>query len=250
MNALVYAAGLGTRLAPLTNELPKALVEVGGLTMLERVIGRLRDAGVRKVVVNVHHHADKVKSFVNEHYMGMEIAVSDESNLLLDTGGGLLKARTLLDDGEPFIIHNADVLTDFPLELLVNEHSKRGNKATLLVSQRNSSRLLHFSKATSELVGWENVKTGEKLLSPNTLDGVNAFARAFCGISILEPSLFSKLEAYHEEIGKDVFPIVPFFLYAGGEGRGIRSLDLPKTNRWHDIGTLERLEKARADFSA
>ena len=119
MKAMVFAAGLGTRLRPYTNDRPKALVEVQGKTLLEIVLLRLKSFGVKEVIVNVHHYADMVIRFLNEkEHFGLKIVISDERDLLLDTGGGLLKAKTHLNDG-PFLIHNVDVLSDLDLEELL-----------------------------------------------------------------------------------------------------------------------------------
>ena len=116
MKAMIYAAGLGTRLRPLTDDRPKALIEVGGKPMLQHVIENIKKAGITRAVVNVHHFAGKVIDFLDRNgNFGIDIAISDESDRLLDTGGGLLKARPLLDGDEPILLHNADILTDLDL---------------------------------------------------------------------------------------------------------------------------------------
>ncbi|MEL6972512.1 MAG: sugar phosphate nucleotidyltransferase [Bacteroidota bacterium] len=161
MKAMVFAAGLGTRLRPYTNDRPKALVEVQGKTLLEIVLLRLKSFGVKEVVVNVHHYADMVVRFLNEHeHFGLKIVISDERDMLLDTGGGLLKAKKYLEDA-PFLIHNVDILSDFDLEELFNQHRRDPCLTTLAVRQRKTSRYLEFDRY-GRLCGWINKKTGER----------------------------------------------------------------------------------------
>jgi NDP-sugar pyrophosphorylase family protein len=126
MKAMIFAAGLGTRLRPLTNDRPKALVEVGGVAMLERVINRLKSHGITEIVINIHHFGEKIIEFVKQNNdFGITIHISDERDLLLDTGGGILKAQQWLDGEEPIIIHNADILTDFDLHKMVKQHIEK-----------------------------------------------------------------------------------------------------------------------------
>ncbi|WP_371136652.1 sugar phosphate nucleotidyltransferase, partial [uncultured Duncaniella sp.] len=122
MKAMIFAAGLGTRLAPLTDSCPKALIEVGGKPMLRRVIERLRDAGVGEMVVNVHHHADMIRRYLEENDFGVRVMISDESDMLLDTGGGVARASILLEGDEPVMLYNADIFTDFPIAEMVAVH--------------------------------------------------------------------------------------------------------------------------------
>ena len=133
MKAIVFAAGLGTRLYPLTESIPKALVEVGGKPMLLRVLEKLRDAGIHEIVINVHHFPDMIIDYLRSNDgFGLKIMISDERGHLLDTGGGILAARNYLDDGEPFIAHNADILTDFNLSEMITRHNESGADVTLL----------------------------------------------------------------------------------------------------------------------
>ena len=143
MEGMIFAAGLGTRLRPLTNDRPKALVELGGETLLERVIGRMRAAGIGRIVVNVHHFAGQVKDFLREKgYLEQDVVVSDESGRLLDTGGGLRKARPLFTSGKAVLIHNVDILTDLDLRDLMAAHGNR--YATLAVRKAEPGRALRF----------------------------------------------------------------------------------------------------------
>lgn len=161
MNALILAAGLGTRLRPLTDTMPKALVTVGGQTLLERLILRLRADGFDHLVVNVHHFADQIISFLDAHNrFGLDIRVSDESAQLLDTGGAIKQALPLFPDQEPVLIHNVDILHNVPLRSFYLAHRDEAD-ATLLVSQRSTARYLAFHRHTHQLQGWANIKTGE-----------------------------------------------------------------------------------------
>ncbi len=243
MKAMVFAAGLGTRLRPLTDSCPKALVKVAGRHMLERVIGRLAGAGVNRIVVNVYHHASMIKDFLaGVDIDGVDIEVSDESDCLLDTGGGILKARRYLDGDEPIIIHNADILTDFDLREMVESHLGGGATATLLAMRRQSSRYLLFDAETGRLEGWENVKTGE--VRPAGLDVARFEAMAFGGVQVLSPSVFDYLERY--DAGPK-FSIIPFFVDNCKEME-IKGFMPSRDYLWHDIGSLEKLKAAEADM--
>ena len=157
MKAMILAAGLGTRLKPITDKIPKALVEVGGVPMLERVILTLKRQGFMYIVVNVHHFADQIIDFLRAGDFGVEVVVSDESGSLLDTGGGIVKAAPLLfgPDSSPVLIHNVDIISDADLHGLMREAS---DSPTLLVSRRDSSRKLIFDKEM-RLIGWHDLKT-------------------------------------------------------------------------------------------
>ena len=158
--AMIFAAGLGTRLRPLTDTMPKALVPVGGKPLLAHVIERLQTAGYERLVINVHHFADQIEQYLRAHQnFGLDIAVSDEREQLLDTGGGLKKAATLFDDDEPILIHNVDILDNVDYEWLRRQHLP-DEDAVLLVSRRKTKRYLLFDNAM-RLMGWTNTETGE-----------------------------------------------------------------------------------------
>ena len=142
MQAFIPAAGLGSRLKPLTDHRPKALVEVSGVPLIKIAIDNLSNLGVRKIVVNVHHFADLLTQYLHENHWDAEVLISDERSQLLDTGGGLKKAAQFFNPDEPIIIHNVDVLTHFNLQELINQHTSSMNIATLAVSHRNTSRYL------------------------------------------------------------------------------------------------------------
>lgn len=237
MKALIFAAGLGTRLRPLTLDRPKALVEVDGVPMLGRVIENVKRAGVTDVVVNVHHFARMIKDYIaaNDRF-GINITVSDESDLLLDTGGGLLKAAPLLQGDEPVLMHNADILTDLDLTRLT---LRQGDAATLLVAERHTSRLLVADAESGLLRGWVNVTTGETRPT-GFVERADDCRRAFGGIHLIDPRLLlPALRAYATE---PAFPIMPFYLAECGR-LNIRMQEL-QGYRWFDIGKPESLQQA------
>lgn len=239
MRAMIFAAGLGTRLHPLTVSRPKALVEIAGKTALERAIEAVIDAGAREIVVNVHHFATMVIDFIGNKDWKVPIRISDESALLLDTGGGLLKARPMLDnsDGEPILIHNADIVTDIPLKKMKLD----GADIRLLTSNRESSRRLTFDM-NGRLTGWRNLQTGETKGKPDPDDK----ALSFGGIHLVSPAIFEVLEKYAP--ANTPFSLTPFYI-ANVEKLDIRCWQQPGGTRWHDIGRPTTLESARNDFA-
>lgn len=160
---MIFAAGLGTRLRPLTDNMPKALVPVAGKTMLERVILKLKDASFHDITINIHHFGSQIIDFLraNQNF-GVDIHISDERGELLDTGGGIKKARPLLESNEPFLIHNADILTDLDLNAFYHHHLESDADATLLTNHRKTSRYLLMNQ-DNRLCGWTNLSTGEVL---------------------------------------------------------------------------------------
>lgn len=244
MKALIFAAGLGTRLKPFTLQHPKALVPVCGKPMLRRVIEKLLDAGISEIVVNVHHFATQIIEYLDENNnFGANIHISDESARLLDTGGGILKARRWLDDG-PFIVHNADILTDFPISEMIAAHTGSGADATLLVKRRQTSRYLLFD-CRNRMRGWENITTSEVRPSGLIVDNLDRFA--FGGVHILNPSVFPILERYSSRTGEEVFSVTPFYVSSCGQ-LDIRGYAPSKPYSWHDVGNAESLAEAEATF--
>ena len=161
MKAMIFAAGLGTRLRPLTDNMPKALVLVGGKPMLERVILNLIKYGFDDITINIHHFGGQIIDFIKaNNNFGVTIHISDERDELLDTGGGILKARNFLDGNEPFLVHNADILTDLNLKEFYDYHLGNNADATLLTASRNTARYLLLDD-TNRLHGWINKNTGE-----------------------------------------------------------------------------------------
>lgn len=240
MKAMIFAAGLGTRLRPLTDNCPKALVEVAGVPMLQRVIAHLSDCGFDRIVVNVHHFGEMIIDFLRAHNnFGLDIAVSDERGELLDTGGALVKARHLLDGDEPFLVHNADILTNIDLGKMMESHAMSGASATLLVSSRETSRYLLFDNER-RLHGWINVRTGEKI--PASINPSWYAAAAFGGIHVVEPRLLARMCRY---CPAGSFPIVPFYVRVC-EDELIGGYTPGEDYHWFDIGkpaTLAETEK-------
>lgn len=240
MKALIFAAGLGTRLRPLTNDRPKALVEVGGKTMLERVITHLADCGVDDFTINVHHFADKIIDYLKEHEnFGHSIHISDERDLLLDTGGGLMKARKYLDGDEPFIVHNADILTDLDLKAMYDFHLKHEALATLLVKKRETQRYFLFDDS-HRLKGWVNIKTGETKPKGFVYNPEQVQALAFGGVHVISPAIFDILEKYATD---KVFSITPFYTEMCHDYQfyGYQPINAYK---WLDVGKPETLAQA------
>lgn len=223
MQAMIFAAGLGTRLKPLTDRIPKALVRVGGEPLLKRVIFQLKDAGFTRIVVNVHHFSNQIIDYLHDNdNFELDIRISDETDKLLETGGGIKKAYPLFDSSEPILIHNVDILSNVDLRKfyrmetkdLLDSFSMKASlgsdaaplAARLLVSERKTKRYLLFDD-TMRLVGWTNIETGE-VKSPYKNFTPDKYKRyAFSGIHMVAPSLFPLMD---DE--PDKFPIMDFYL--------------------------------------
>lgn len=242
MNAIILAAGFGTRLRPWTLEHPKALVSVGGIPMLERVIKKLRDGGFDRIVVNVHHFAGQVKDFLTGRDFGVEIMVSDESEQILDTGGAIAKAAPLFGrDAGPILVHNVDIISDVDLSALSGAHAAADADVTLLTSDRNSSRRLLFD-VDRNLRGWHNLTTGE--YRPGIASMFSGISEhAFSGIYMVSEAGVSDVRRYSQEVGRKAFPVMDWLL-AGREGLSIREHHVPGLELI-DIGKPETLAKAR-----
>ncbi|MCQ2152685.1 MAG: NTP transferase domain-containing protein [Bacteroidales bacterium] len=206
MKAMIFAAGLGTRLKPLTDTMPKALVPVNGEPMLKMVIDRLIAAGYDDIVINIHHFASQIRDYVaaNDSF-GVRISFSDESDLLRDTGGGIKFAEPLLGTGEPFLVHNVDIDSNLDLGWFREQH-RDDAAATLLVSSRETSRYLLFDDGM-RLVGWQNIKTGEIRSPYGNIDPDQCTPLAFSGIHYASPSIFPLMQDF-----PDVFGIIDFYL--------------------------------------
>lgn len=236
MQAMIFAAGLGTRLKPLTDRIPKALVSVGGEPLLKRVIFQLKDAGFTRIVVNVHHFSQQIIDYLRENNnFGMDIRISDESDKLLETGGGIKKAWPLFDQTEPILIHNVDILSNVNLQKF---YQKAPLAARLLVSERKTKRYLLFDD-TMRLVGWTNIETGEVKSPYPHLNPKDYQMYAFSGIHMVAPSLFPLME---DE--PDKFPIMDFYLRHCDKVRieGYVKNDL----KLMDVGKQETLKEAEA----
>lgn len=234
---MIFAAGKGTRLKPLTDVIPKALVPVGDIPLLQRIYLKAVEAGADRVVVNVHHHAMQLKNFcaLLEARYGVKIEISDETDKLLETGGGIKKARDRFK-AEPVLIHNCDILSNVSLKDFYEAGCHAD--ATLLVSERKTSRYLVFDR-DMRLAGWTNIDTGE-VKSPYGRLPKDGKLYAFAGIHVMNPSMFPLMDEW-----QDAFPIVDFYLKHCDvmNIKGLLKTDL----RLLDVGKLDTLERAE-DF--
>ena len=206
MQAMIFAAGLGTRLKPLTDHTPKALVRVGGEPLLKHVILRMKDAGFERIVVNVHHFADQIEAYLSaQQNFGLDIRISDERQMLLDTGGGIKRARSMFDPESPILIHNVDILSNVDLR---DFYAKTAGDTTLLVSQRTTKRYLLFDTDDNcRLKGWTNVETNEVRTPYKALHPEECLRYAFSGIHVFNPHLFRYMDEWPER-----FSIIDFYL--------------------------------------
>ena len=225
---MIFAAGLGTRLKPLTDTMPKALVRVGGQPLLWHVVMKLRAAGFERIVVNVHHFAQQIVDYLkaNDNF-GLDIRISDETDGLLETGGGIKKAQSLFDPSSPILIHNVDILSNLNLQAVYE-----AGQSVLVVSERQTKRYLQFDDDL-RLIGWKNVETGQ-------VKGREGRSLAFSGIHVFSPSLFPLMASW-----PDRFPIMDFYLQACADHliRGYEATNL----RLMDVGKLDTLDEAN-DF--
>ena len=235
---MILAAGMGTRLEPLTSKIPKALVPVRGTPMLQHVILKIKAAGFTNVTINIHHFGEQIIDFLaSKNNFGITINISDERNYLLDTGGGIKQASRFLDGEEPFLVHNVDIISDVDLMAMYKSHISSNSLASLLVSQRQSTRQLMFNK-DKHLCGWRNNETGAiKSFFPN-FDLSNYSEYAFGGIHVISPEIFRFME---EWTGK--FSIIDFYLSVCFQ-KPVR-LYMQDKIRIIDAGKIEGLKEAK-----
>ncbi len=238
---MILAAGLGTRLRPLTDDRPKALVEVAGRTLLEITLTRLSSFGIRDVIINVHYFADMIVDYLKAHdNFGLHIELSRE-DLLLDTGGGLKKAgwfflEDATNDDEPFIVHNVDVLSAIDLRRMVHVHTQRHPLATLAVQQRESSRLLLFDE-NLQLCGRRRRKREPEIVRA----APELRPLAFCGVHVISLRMLPKMQE------SPVFSIIDSYLRLAGEGENIVAFPADEYY-WRDLGKPDQVEQATKDF--
>jgi len=250
MEGMILAAGAGTRLGFITDELPKALVQVGGKPLLGWVAESLVKAGVTRIIVNTHHHEEQIRTFVQKSGSpGISFVLSPEPDGPYETGGGLLRAAPLFREPHPFLLHNADVLSTIPLEPLVTQHVETSEAmggrliASLAVQRRDSRRVLLFDDLG--LMGWENRG------SDRTPDGRvqlrdpigDLHGRAFTGIHVVDPTIFGLSDR------TGAFSIITLYLELAAAGWIINPIDV-SNEQWFDVGTPARLKEARARFSS
>lgn len=237
---MILAAGLGTRLRPLTNDRPKALVEVAGRTLIELALLRLRSFGIVDVIINTHHFADMIADYLGNHQnFGMHIEISHEE-VLLDTGGGLKHASHFFTDSdEPIVVHNVDVLSTIDLERMIGFHRDHDALATIAVQNRPTSRYLLFD-SDSRLCGRRaGIGGTPELVHP----AKELRALAFSGIHILSPRIFSTIRE------EGIFSIIPVYLRLAKQMEPILGFSADG-NYWRDLGRPEHITEAAADISA
>lgn len=233
VKAMIFAAGLGSRLKPMTDYKPKALVEIQGISLIEYAVRKLRFYGVSDIIINVHHFSEQIAEFVKTHDLGVNITISDESNQLMNTGGGLLKAKDFFDSESPFFVVNVDIISSIDLAKMYEMHIASGAKATLAVSKRKTSRYLLFD-ANEQLCGWENCATQTRIFS-RAEDYENLHQRAFSGIQLLSPQIFDCVT----EQGS--FSIIDMYV------RMAQSLQIQAFDHsgdfWVDVGKFDSLQE-------
>ena len=247
MKAMLLAAGFGTRLKPFTINHPKALAEVNGKSLLQRNIEYLQQFGIYDVIINVHHFADQIiESVKNNNGWGSNINISDERDAILETGGGLKRAAWFFKNDDDFVLMNADILTDLPLNEMIAFHKKNKPLATLATTNRKTSRYFLFNEENI-LCGWKNVKTGEvkaPISSESVRDGegLGVRAKAFSGVHIISTEIFSLIR--QTEIK---FSMVDVYLSLCAEHK-IFSFDHSNT-KFVDVGKPESLQQAAVLFN-
>jgi len=239
MKAMILAAGLGSRLRPLTNDRPKALVEINGKTLLELTLLRLQQAGFKEIIINVHHHGQQIIDFVrNRDFSDLRIEFSKEDELL-DTGGGLKKASWFFEDSDFFLVHNVDVLTDLDYRQLFVRLQETNALACLAIRQRKTQRYLLFDEQF-RLCGWQNVQRAEKRLVTNETKPLTPYS--FMGVQALSNKIFD----FFPQQAK--FSLIEAYLQIAEKGKQVLGLPMPQA-RWLDVGKPDSLKKAKERFA-
>lgn len=237
---MIFAAGLGTRLKPLTDNMPKALVTIEGKPLLQYTIERLSAAGFNEIIINIHHFGQQIIDFVEaNNSFGIRIEFSDEREQLLDTGGGIKKAAWFFDDKRPFMVHNVDILSNIDLKEVMLHHQNSNVAATLVCSERETNRYLLFNEQ-NHLRGWINKKTGETKSPFTGFKPANYTELAFSGIQVLHPSIFREMDSF-----PDRFSIIDFYLSLSVTYK-ISAYNF-RTGMILDVGRPESIEYAK-DF--
>ena len=237
MKAMILAAGLGTRLRPLTDSTPKALVTIKNRTLLEIIINRLKTFGINEMIINVHHFADHIIQYIkNNHFFNIRIEISKEDNLL-DTGGSLKKASWFFNDSDPFLLHNVDVLSNLDILQLLKFHKKNKAIATLATRSRKTNRYF-LTDLNNTLCGWESLQPNEKKIVRSPEGRLSRVS--FMGIHMISPQLFSLFPSYEK------FSIVDAYLTAA-ENHIIKTMPCDNS-KWLDLGKPEQLNQAAGLF--
>ena len=238
MKAMIFAAGLGTRLKPLTNSKPKALIPINNKPMLEWLILRLKKYDIKNIIVNVHHHADQIIQFLrSKDNFNINIEISHEINLL-ETGGGLKKAEWFFEGEKDILIHNSDILSDINFSKIYLEHSIKNSDATLCVSKRKTSRYLLFD-SNGQLCGWKSTHENKTLWVDKPVDQVDEFA--FNGIHLISKKVLKKFKA------ESKYPIIPEYLRLAKDNK-ICALNTSEYS-WTDLGNVENVKKVSKQFN-
>lgn len=233
MEGMIFAAGLGTRLRPLTNDRPKALVELKGKSLLLRCIERMVGAGIHRIVINIHHFAELMRSEIAQiDIPGVELIISDESDLLLDTGGGLKKASKLFSAGEPVLIHNVDIYSELNLEKLIADYRDAPKHALMVIRKCEGGRVLKFGQDLS-LKGWMNMDTGEEKVARE--DFYSADTYSFCGIHIVSPEFIKMIN------GEGAFSIIDEYI---SQAKQFDVCGYYYKGQFIDLGTPEAIASA------
>ena len=227
ISAMIFAAGLGTRLYPLTADKPKALVEYQGKPLIDHVLRKIINAGISHIVVNVHHFPDLLIDYLKTHPYEAEIEISDERDYLRDTGGGLKFAAPLLADSKNILLHNVDILSDLDLRQLITYHENQGALATLAVRQRSTSRYFLFDEAMN-LCGWRNSKSGEEILSR---EATSYLELAFSGIHVVRRELLDLIPSPEKQ------SITPIYIELA-KTKHLKGF-LHNEGNWKDMGKFE-----------
>jgi NDP-sugar pyrophosphorylase family protein len=233
MKAMIFVAGLGKRLGKITENIPKALVDINGMTALHLAVEKCAEHGFNEIIINVHHFADQVEEEVKRlNRRGFNISVSDEREMLLESGGGLYKARSFFDK-TPFLLYNVDIISDLDISALYRLHLGKKGLATLAVRNRPGKRFLLVDKS-GQLHGWRNIESGEQILARVTEEGLTEIA--FSGIHIAEPEIFRYMQ-------EGIYSMTKLYLKLA-EDHNIYTLR-HNDGYWVDIGTPDRLEYVR-----
>jgi len=240
MKAMIFAAGLGTRLKPLTDSIPKALLPLAGKTLLQWQIERLQEAGITDIVVNIHHFGQQIIDYLREHDgFGRRVWISDEREALLETGGGLLKAAELLGEDDLVLVCNVDILSNINIPQLMAAH-KADDLATVVVSDRQTQRYLLFDES-GVLRGWTNIATGE--CRPASLTVHPLTRLAFSGMQIVSPAFFGSLRHTQTQKGQK-FSLIDAYLSVVERQAGIIRAFVPQDYRMMDVGKIDQLDEA------
>lgn len=236
MKAIILAAGLGSRLKSITNNKPKALVEVNGIPMLEMVIQNLKNQGIHDFLINIHHFGQSIIDFlIKNNNFGVNITISDERNKLLDTGGAILKASDFIQGSEPVLVHNVDIISSIKIDDLLNNHITNNSIATLCVRKRNSGRGLLFND-NMHLIGWTNIEKQEYKWVDNTFTDYSLFA--FSGIYLISPDFTKQIKQ------KGKFSIIDTWLEIAKSNTITGFIDT--SDIWHDLGTAHKINIAES----